>query len=403
MSSDRVQMVWRGFVALSVAAPCAVFAGGCGSAPSDAPPWVAPVSSEAQASGPTIGAWSLGGCGDFDRDGCADYALLRGEERSDGGWDCRVVVRSGRDDALLAQFQLGVLPQLAWTHVCGDLDGDGRSEFATSWRELRVLSGADGAVLYAEPGVSFRARCGDYDGDGKSEFYVRSARANAVDLEGVRSLDGTPPADAPDLREWSEGLACDDLDGDGFDDAARPLEGGGVGVVSGRDGRLAWRVGCRSMNDLDAVDRDLEADDGAPTLFIAGCAEERFGSGREHFERSRAERVPAPVRFAVVGEAYRGGRSAPVAWVGDVDRDGARDAALGLVPCGPGLHVDGCWVSLIGSRDNKALWRSEWSYSAWLATLPDRDGDGVREIVTCVDEVVVLSGRTGAVLSRYSP
>jgi len=378
---------------------CVVFVAGCGATPSE-PTQNAP--SEAHASETVVGAYSLGACGDFDRDGCDDYALLRGAERRDGGWECRVVVRSGRDDAGLAQFELGVLPQLAWTHMCGDLDGDGRSEFATSWRELRVLSGVDGALLYSEPGVIFRARCGDYDGDGKREFYVRSLRANRAHLEGVRSLDGTPPADAPDLREWAEGLVCDDLDGDGFDDAARRLEGGGVGVLSGRDGRLAWRVGCTSMTGLYAVALAPDADAGAPTLFIAGCAERSWGS-ELHFERSCAERVLAAGAVGLAKDMDPGFRGWPVGWVGDADGDGLGDGALGLSLCAPAGHIDGVALGLIGSRAARPSWRSERRYSASLAAVPDRDGDGVLELVTCVGEVVGLSGRTGAVLSRYSP
>lgn len=401
VNSTRLHRAWIGRPAFELA-NCAVFVGGCALTPHEAPLRVAPVPSEAKASEPTVGAYSLGACGDFDRDGCGDYALLRGEERSDGGWECRVVLRSGRDDAWLAQFELGVLPQLAWTHVCGDLDGDGRSEFATSWRELRVLSGVDGALLYAEPGVVFCARCGDYDGDGKREFYVRSLRANSALLEGVRSLDGTPPADAPDLREWIAGVLCGDLDGDGFDDAARRLEGGGVGVVSGRDGRLAWRLGCTSMTGLNAVALASDADAGAPTLFIAGCAERSWGT-ELHCERARAERVLAPGAIGLATDVDPGFRGWPVACVGDVDGDGVGDGALGLSLCAPAGHIEGVALGLIGSRAGRPLWRTERRYSACFAALPDRDGDGVLELVTCVAEVVVLSGRTGAVLSRYRP
>jgi hypothetical protein len=390
--------------ALSLASDASIvlLLAGCGSTQSEPARGARLVCGDEQESEPNVGAYSLGACGDFDRDGCDDYALLRGAERSDGGWECRVVVRSGRDDAWLAQFELGVLPQLGWTRVCGDLDGDGRSEFATSWRELRVLSGVDGALLYAEPGVTFRARCGDYDGDGRREFFVSALRANQEQLDGVRSLTGTQIGAAPDLREWSEGLVCGDLDGDGFDDAATPLEGGGVGVVSGRDGRLAWRLGCTSMTGLYAVARAPDADADAPSFFVAGCAERRWGS-ELHFERSRAERVLAPGGVGLAKDVVFGFRGWPVAWVGDVDGDGVWDGALGLGLCAPAGHIEGVALGSIGSRAARPLWRSERRYSACFAAVPDRDGDGVLELVTCVAEVVVLSGRTGAVLSRYWP
>lgn len=118
---------------------------------------------------------------------------------------------------------------------------------------------------------------------------------------------------------------------------------------------------------------------------------------------SRVARVLAPGAVGLAADVVPGFRGWPVAWVGDVDGDGVGDGALGLGLCAPAGHIEGVALGLIGSRAGRPLWRTERRYSACFAALPDRDGDGVLELVTCVAEVVVFSGRTGAVLSRYRP
>src|SRR5690606_32306769 len=97
----------------------------------------------------------LAAAGDVDGDGLTD--VLVGAWRADGQTG-RVELRSGADGALIRQH-VGNGPEDRMGYaLCGmgDLDGDGRADYALGATQegfgpgyVRVVSGASGALLFA--------------------------------------------------------------------------------------------------------------------------------------------------------------------------------------------------------------------------------------------------------------
>ena len=89
--------------------------------------------------------------------------------------------------------------------------------------------------------------------------------------------------------------------------------------------------------------------------------------------------------------------------LGDVDGDGVADVALGAPTAAGGLGR----VSVVSGADWSELWSVTGPavgarFGAALASLPDRDGDGRRELAVGApghDSVVLLSGASGATLA----
>jgi len=253
---------------------------------------------------------SLAAAGDVDGDGVTDVLL--------GGWRAnelrgRVELRSGASGALLRQHAGTAVGDRLGTSLCGlgDVDGDGRDDYAIGATQegidagfVRVHSGADGTTLHTltgrEPLEDFGAALcglGDVDGDGRADFAVGAVFA--ASFEAMRGrVDVFSGSDARllwsregsgELGQFGFALAGGhDLDGDGRGDlVASAIFGGGwrgrVTAHSGANGvtvrqwigngvsdRFGWSVDV--IEDLDG--------DGLPDLLV-GAPREDLGTGDE--------------------------------------------------------------------------------------------------------------------------
>lgn len=152
--------------------------------------------------------------GDFDRDGHQDVAYTDSTSQ-------QLVVRSGAGDGSFETWsgpvQQGFVPgRLA----SGDLDGDGRPDFAIASRDgTRVATvlapGATPSILTPTQAYS-QIELADVSGDGRADLIARSS--NRIWLHRARA-DGTlEPAGSTLLNLVLSDMRCADLDADGRPD-----------------------------------------------------------------------------------------------------------------------------------------------------------------------------------------
>lgn len=170
------------------------------------------------------------GVGDQDGDGVGDFVVSEpGMSSTTAG---RVFLISGQTRNTIATF-LGQLASGAWglgqIDVCpiGDVNGDGRGDFAIGYggaSALDVFSGATGVRLYrlgtAIQYLPTACGVGDYDGDGKDDF-VTSVYVNSTVQHWV--VKGTNGAQLATLAaSATDGILRNigDQNGDGFPEVA---------------------------------------------------------------------------------------------------------------------------------------------------------------------------------------
>lgn len=176
--------------------------------------------------GSNLGA-SVAPLGDLDGDGISDFAvgLPFSPRSSDFG---RVYVRSGRNGAPIREYvsPLGGAAYGGGLRGVGDVNGDGVEDLAIGTASVaptpgvvHIMSGRDGATLYTfnepRPTLGFGSRLagvGDLDGDGRAEFAL--GRGATFDI--VRGGDGSVLRTHP---MWQTSIAGGhDLDFDGVPD-----------------------------------------------------------------------------------------------------------------------------------------------------------------------------------------
>ncbi|MBK7874165.1 MAG: hypothetical protein IPJ77_00155 [Planctomycetes bacterium] len=303
----------------------------------------------------------VGALPDLDGDGVGEF-FVGGEPGIEAPY---LKVYSGKGAAVLRVFtsgegQLQGLYDPYDLRPIGDLDGDGRDDFALvcdsktcvlaggSWKPLRVL---DGECV---------GRSGDFDGDGARDVFCRfqgwrpaeGCSAGIVSIQNGRVLAKTKFPDAGSVQRWSWASAGD-ANGDGFLDA----------VFFFYDSpRTTWTSPAKERRFLAQIVSGKDA-----TVL------------REWWEELETEGDLGDVRF-----------------VGDLDGDGCDELAIG--------HATGQGsVSILSGKDGKRLVRvasKGWSFGVRVARLGDVDGDGCGELAIGEHEHGKCAGRVWVISLR---
>jgi hypothetical protein len=233
----------------------------------------------------------LGGVGDLDEDGHADFLAGRAVYSGATG---EVLIRYGRSTALTSD------EEDAGLHRLDDVDGDGHFDLYEQVGELgRVFSGATGRILWRLGGLrqesvseyTTSARVvGDLDADRVPDVAichpaVCSGCRGFVNVHCGRTgrvLVATDRGDPWVTLDGAQVVGLGDVDGDGIPDFAVSMEGSiwdEVRICSGKDGSAIHIVpqrivsGCRfSLAAIEDVDRDGVTDLVVGETMVPGSA-----------------------------------------------------------------------------------------------------------------------------------
>jgi hypothetical protein len=291
---------------------------------------------------------AVAGAGDFDRDGTPDVLLAA---IPSGSLPNGVVeIRSGLDGGLLLHVTGGPSSEFfgAALDVIGDADGDGIVDIVvgapyaapggvTNAGRVVVCSGADGAVMHEHLGAVSNgftgldvAGVGDLDGDGRGDYAFQDATliAPGFSQKLVRVMSGAsgttlyvfPPGPSTIAEVTFDSIG--DVDGDAVPDIAIGF-GSLVGVVrtySGATGALIWERpgGCDGVTALGDVDADGVPDIGVYGPYVGASLEGKAGvtvlSGAD-----------GTALFHIGPKGKYGSWAGP----GDLDGDGRGDLVIG--------------------------------------------------------------------------
>jgi hypothetical protein len=398
--------------------------------------------------------YAIAPCGDWDSDGAGDF--LVGAPRESIRWDPdhvepRPSIRliSGAKGRVLftASGGAGFGSSVA---VLGDLDGDGKSEFASgsTGSEAWICSGADGSIVrtFASPFPelaratsegSIVVSPGDLDGDGSADLVI-SWRAWIDGFLGKLRVHSGKTGDELYVIAGADGpgiqrlFALSDLNGDGAPDWGFTWPLGGyaepaiVKCVSGKDGSelfslVPQRPTSSAGLSLAAIG-DLNGD-GLSELAMGACElsgtealdegqTSRYAVGEVQIfsgaDGARLVRHSEKNASPVYGRAVAGGA--------DLDGDGIPDYAV--------TEHEDCWrsvergrVCVYSGKDHtlfRELYGKAWEdLGACLALIGDVDRDGVSDLaVGCVHDyigsydpgrVLVVSAKSGKKLYYVPP
>lgn len=285
---------------------------------------------------------------------------------------------------------------------------------------LDVVAGPGSSTLFGE----FFEDVGDANGDGVSDFIVTLRAGNAIRLVSGRDrsvLFERTDVFPPSVSGWIRCSAAGDFDGDGSADvlvgfaASSPnQQGSSVQVLSGVDGAVLWEVspppGATPFPSSLAGTIDVDGDGVLDVLVGASSSRSLRGSV---FAFSGAT---GAVLWRTDGNPGAGSASGELlGWsttlLDDVDGDGIQDlAARGwngpTITFGEPGHVrilSGATGATLAAREGAVVYAR---LGQALATIPDRDGDGLRDIAatraapSSAAGVVLLSGSDLSVLSE---
>ncbi len=365
---------------------------------------------------------SVADAGDVDGDGISDVLIGAPVSYDDiPTTPGAAYVHSGADGALI--HSVGgdsVGDRFGWAVAgLGDLNGDGRADFAASaigqgpWGSkhayVQVLSGLDGSVLHLFVGSAddlfgwSLASAGDVDGDGTGDLVVGSpgfgnGAGRCVVYSGKDGGILIAPAGESAGNEWSLGdrlgwsvAGAGDLNGDGH---AEILAGTNEGIIYGRyaavysgaDGSEMFRLG-GGLEDRTfgvAVDGagDVNGDGGLEIVIGHPSTFDACGRGRAKVFSSQGDLV-----HDLRGEVLHSTFGQSVAGVGDFDGDGFDDVAAGSRPSSFHRPLTKVFSGLDGSQLGAWLAGVDQASTSpiALAGMADLDGDGRREVISGSD------------------
>lgn len=277
---------------------------------------------------------ALAAAGDADLDGVPDVVLGAYSTQIAGLQAGLAELRSGADGALLHGWP-GVAGDLLGADVAGagDVDADGHADVLVSAPmvldadagrgRIELRSGATGSVLFLHEGTLVNegvgtspAGLGDVNGDGRADFAWSSKQdlaASGLARANVRIVSGASLATLFSLDGWGSVAAAGDVNGDGHADAfladrgQSPSFQGRLALLSGADAQLFMLVSVPSAKSVASVG-DLDGD---------GCPEAVLDDGDV-----RSGRTGALLCELGAAADYDG--------AGDVDGDGEPEIARGL-------------------------------------------------------------------------
>jgi outer membrane protein assembly factor BamB len=318
----------------------------------------------------------------------------------------------------------------------GDLDGDGKADIVAGAADnaVRALSGATGTIIWTVRvggDVWCVASFPDLDGDGKKETVAGTGANEVLLISGTGALlwtfstlgdvwslvvagdatgDGVPELACGsgdnnvyllDLKGkakiWSRDVGGDvwsvasgkDLDGDGVPDIAAGTGADTVVALSGRRGEVLWKYGATADAWSVLVTGDANGD-GTPDV-LAGtggnrvlCLSGKPGPGGPGGQGGAR----------IIWQSMTGSDIRVLATMGDRDGDGLDEVLAG--------GLDNV-LRLLAGKDGTEI----WSHTATGAIEdairgPDIDGDGTADAICATDgsTVEAVSGKTGKRLWR---
>ncbi|MAE75870.1 MAG: hypothetical protein CMJ85_03250 [Planctomycetes bacterium] len=304
--------------------------------------------------------------------------------------------------------------------TAGDFDADGQLDIVVgAWSvdlpgkvdagRVRVLSGRDGSTIASFDGSAAREQfgfsvcgLGDLDGDGYSEIGVGAPghASVAFDAGRVVVLSGKTHqqlhvwhGSRANFRFGSAVARVPDADSDGVPDLLVGVPGndtngrraGGIRLVSVKTGKTIHLVSGRAAEDLfgAAVSGVGDLDKDGYGDFAVGAFksdEKALNSGSVTVFTGRTGKV----LFKLLGTYREGSFGNAVDKAGDVNRDGWPDIVVGSYTANTNLRWAGL-VSVFSGKDGAFLWsgkgdKSKDHLGVSVAGIGDQNGDGYADV-----------------------